>query len=181
VIRSIGIPFWWGFAEATVFFVVPDVAVGLIALFRPSRAAPAAIAAVAGGVAGSIGLRAAIRGGWNPEPLLRALPGTTPADLDWARGAVALNAIQAFLTAAVRGTPVKVLTAEATQQGMATARLVLLVVLNRAPRIGVAAAAMAIVGLLGRPLVTRRPRAVAAMYAAGWIAFYAWFWSSRRA
>jgi len=180
-VGAIVIPFGWGFAEATVFFIVPDVAVGLAALLRPRRTATATAAAVAGGVAGSVSLRAAIQRGWDPEPVLLALPGIRRADLDWARGAVAANPTRAFLTAAAHGTPVKVLVAEATRQGMPTGRLVSLVVLNRAPRIGVAAAAMAIVGLLGRPLVRRRPRAVAALYAAGWVAFYTWYWSSRRA
>lgn len=181
MIRSIGIPLGWGFAEATVFFVVPDVAVGLIALFTPRRAAIAGVAAIAGGVGGSIFLRAAIQRGWNPKPLFLALPGITPADLDWARSAVALNPIQAYLAAAIRGTPVKVLTAEATHLGIATRRLVQLVVLNRAPRIGVVAAVMGVVGLRGRPVVTRWRGAIAFAYVAGWVAFYAWFLSGRRA
>jgi hypothetical protein len=158
---------------------VPDVAVGLVALFRPTRAAAATVAAVAGGVAGSLALRAAIRRGWNPEPLMLALPGITSEDLTWARSAVAADPIRAFLSGAARGTPVKVLTAEATQQGMTAKRLVPLVVLNRAPRIGAGAAAVAITGFIGRPLATRRPRLVGAVYAAAWVAFYAWFWSSR--
>lgn len=159
---------------------MPDVAVGLVALFRPTRAATATLAAVVGGVAGSLALRAAIRRGWNPEPLILALPGITSDDLVWARSAVAADPIRAFLSGAARGTPVKVLTAEATQQGMTPERLVPLVVLNRAPRIGAAAAAMAILGFVAGPLVTRQPRLVAAVYAAGWVAFYAWFWSSRQ-
>lgn len=138
------------------------------------------MAAVAGGVAGSLALRAAIRRGWNPEPLMLALPGITSDDVTWARSAIAADPIQAFLSGAARGTPVKVLTAEATQQGMTPERLVPLVVLNRAPRIGAAAAAMATVGFVGRPLVTRQPRVVAVVYVAAWVAFYAWFWSSRR-
>lgn len=109
-----------------------------------------------------------------------ALPGITSEDLAWASSAVKADPIRAFLSGAARGTPVKVLIAEATQQRMTAERLVPLVVLNRAPRIGAAAAAMALVGFVGRPLVMRQPRLVAAVYAAGWVAFYAWFWSSRQ-
>jgi hypothetical protein len=175
------VSFAWGFAEATVFFIVPDVAVGLSALFRPTRAPTAMVAAVAGGVVGSVALSAAVRRGWDPKPFMTALPGVMPADLEWARDSIATNPAGAFRSAAGRGTPVKVLVAESTRQGIPTRRLLPLVVLNRAPRIGVTAAAMAGVGFLGRAQVARRPRSAAALYAAAWIAFYAWFWSSRRA
>ena len=42
----------WGFAEATVFFIVPDVLLGAVALFAP-RAAPRVLAfTLAGALAG---------------------------------------------------------------------------------------------------------------------------------
>lgn len=159
---------------------MPDIAVGWTALFRPSHAANAAVSAVVGGLAGSAALSMAVRRGWDPEPLIRALPGVTGADLIWARSAIATNPTRAFLAAAARGTPVKILVTEASRQGMATQRLIPLVVVNRAPRIGATALAMGVVGLLGRAPIGRHPRALAAIYTAGWVVFYAWFWANRR-
>ena len=42
----------WGFSEATLFFIVPDVIVGLIALHHPRKALWAGGAAVAGACVG---------------------------------------------------------------------------------------------------------------------------------
>jgi hypothetical protein len=177
---SIAIPYAWAFAEATALFIVPDVAVGLVALFRPERGAVATAAAIAGGVTGAAVLSGAIRRGWNPRPLLHAQPGLTAADFAWARGAVADRPGGAFLTAAVRGTPVKLLVAEATRRGVPPEQLLPLVVVNRAPRIAATATAMALLGRLARPVVRERPRAVAAVYVVAWSAFYVVFWSKRR-
>src|SRR5437016_13338452 len=50
--RAAGVGLFWGFAEATVFFIVPDVLLGAVALFAP-RAAPRVLAfTLAGALAG---------------------------------------------------------------------------------------------------------------------------------
>ena len=49
---GVGLAFLWGLAEATFFFVVPDVLISLAALFRPGRAWRHVVAAVAGAVIG---------------------------------------------------------------------------------------------------------------------------------
>ena len=46
------IGFLWGFAEATAFFIVPDVYLGLVALFNWKRGVGAMAAAVIGAMAG---------------------------------------------------------------------------------------------------------------------------------
>jgi membrane protein YqaA with SNARE-associated domain len=48
----VGLAFLWGLAEATFFFVVPDVPISLAALFRPRRAWRHVVAAVVGAVIG---------------------------------------------------------------------------------------------------------------------------------
>lgn len=49
---SIIVAFLWGFAEATAFFIVPDVYLGWVALFNGRRGVWAMIAAVLGAMAG---------------------------------------------------------------------------------------------------------------------------------
>jgi membrane protein YqaA with SNARE-associated domain len=44
--------FVWGLAEGTFFFVVPDVAISLVAMLRPARAWRHVLAATLGGLAG---------------------------------------------------------------------------------------------------------------------------------
>ena len=51
-IWSIIIAFVWGFAEATAFFIVPDVYLGFVALFNWRRGLRAMIAALIGAMAG---------------------------------------------------------------------------------------------------------------------------------
>jgi membrane protein YqaA with SNARE-associated domain len=49
---SIIIGFLWGFAEGTAFFIVPDVYLGLVALFNWQRGLRAMLAAIIGAMAG---------------------------------------------------------------------------------------------------------------------------------
>ncbi len=171
----------WGFLEATVFFVVPDVLVGLVALFAPRRALGAWLAAVVGAVVGAATVSAAMRRfGWDPEPIFGSLPGIRRSDIVTAHEAVVSNAVRAFASGPSQGIPVKIFVAEATRLGLPIERILALVVVNRAPRIGAFAAAMALLGLLGRPAVERRPRAVVAVYGFIWAGFYAWFLGLRR-
>src|SRR2546426_560623 len=48
--------FLWGIAEAMVFFIVPDIIVGLVALYRPRKALRAAAAAIGGALLGGLAL-----------------------------------------------------------------------------------------------------------------------------
>jgi membrane protein YqaA with SNARE-associated domain len=77
--RGIPLCFAWGFAEATAFFVVPDVAVGAAALFSPRRKMASAVAAVSGTlVGGAVLYTAAARVGDPAVGLVRRVPGTPP-------------------------------------------------------------------------------------------------------
>jgi hypothetical protein len=168
----------WGAAEASIFFVVPDVPVGLISLVSPKRAATACIAATAGGVLGALGLHAALQAGWDPEPYFARVPGIRPADAAAARDAVAAAPIRAFALAAFSGVPVKLFVAGGSRLGLPTGALAGLTLLNRAPRLAVAALLMRSIGRqLGEAGVPRA--ASAGAYLAVWSVFYAWYWRSR--
>ncbi|MDP9049933.1 MAG: hypothetical protein M3O31_04305, partial [Acidobacteriota bacterium] len=49
---GLALAFVWGLAEATVFFVVPDVLISLVAILRPKRAGKHVVAAIAGALLG---------------------------------------------------------------------------------------------------------------------------------
>ena len=70
----------WGLAEGTVFFVVPDVPIGWIALQRPRRLVGAWLAVTGGGVVGAGLVHWAVRRGWDPDSLYARLPGALPGD-----------------------------------------------------------------------------------------------------
>jgi hypothetical protein len=168
----------WAAAEASVFFVVPDVPVGLLALRDPRRAPRAWAAAALGGVVGALVLRAAIRDGWDPEPPFRRLPGIRPDDIGQAELAVVKDPVAAFGSGAFGGTPLKLYVAAATRRGVSDERLVGLIVLNRVPRLGLVAGVSTLVGAAARAAGIP-PAVQVAGYLGAWTAFYAWYWASR--
>lgn len=169
----------WGIAEATLFFVVPDVQVGWVALQRPRRATAAWFAAITGGVIGAAIVHQAVRAGWDPDPVFGHLPGARAGDLERVRAAVERDAMGAFIVGAVSGVPVKIYVAEAARQGVPLRRTLGLVVLNRVPRIGLFALALAVAGATVRLRWQPSRNQAAALYGLGWVVFYAWYWILR--
>ena len=49
---GVALAFFWGLAEGTFFFVVPDVVISLAAMLRPRRAWPHVLAAIVGSLVG---------------------------------------------------------------------------------------------------------------------------------
>lgn len=170
----------WGFAEATLFFVVPDVSVGWVALRRPRSAVGAWAASVAGALLGSAIMHRAVRAGWEPDPVFRSLPGTHAGDLQRVRAGVERDPARAFVTGSFSGLPVKFYVAAAAQHDLPLRTTLVLVIANRAPRIGIFALALGAGGLAARSM--RQPsRALSLLlYVSGWSVFYAWYWLLRR-
>jgi hypothetical protein len=169
----------WGAAEATLFFVVPDVLVGWLGLRRPSRVPAAWLAATAGGIAGAALVHTAVRTGWDPDALYRALPGTQIGDIPRVRAAIADDPTRAFALGAISGVPLKIYVAEAARAGLPLKRTLVLVVINRAPRIGASGLAAAAAGEASRR-TGLGSLATGVVYALGWIVFYAWYWVGRK-
>ena len=125
----------WGFAEATLFFVVPDVWLGFIALFAPFRVPRAFVAVLVGAMAGSLVL-------WWLAPVLpllgeviAGLPAIGPAAMETARRAVTTEGLPAMVNLPFQGPPLKVYVHAAALAGSSGFELLLFVVLNRIARI----------------------------------------------
>jgi hypothetical protein len=171
----------WGLAEGTVFFVVPDVPIGWIALRRPRSLVAAWLAATGSGVLGAALVHWAVRHGWDPDPLFGRLPGSRPGDLGRVRTAVASDVTRAFVMGSVSGIPLKVYVAEAARQGVPVSRVLALAAINRAPRLGLYGLALGIVGAVARDRWQPGRLFTALAYGLGWTVFYAWFWTRPRA
>jgi hypothetical protein len=171
--RAVALVAGWGLAEAILLPVVPDVALCLLALAAPRRAAVLFAAMVAGAVAGSVILHA-----WaSADPdgvaqLLLRLPGIDQAMLDGAARAVEGGNLGGFAGFGP-GTPVKVYTAAWAADGGSPLLLVLGVVLNRLSRVGSALLVATLVGFAAPGWLRRHDRQVIAAYAAFWVALYA--------
>ncbi|WP_225770584.1 hypothetical protein [Inquilinus sp. Marseille-Q2685] len=178
--------FVWGVAEASLFFVVPDVPVSLIALARGWQAGlRAALAAAAGATLGGTAL--AVFASHAPETavaLVDAVPAipsamiarlqATMAGTDSAAGLAGV-----LIQASLSGVPYKIAAASAPGLGIPVWELALLTPLVRLPRfVALAAAGAALHSLT--PALPRRiqPVRVRLLLAAlGWSAFYGAYWS----
>ncbi|GEM_PF-1146243 len=162
--------FAWGFAEATVLFVVPDALLGWIALrdWRVGLAATAA--ATAGALLGGLVVLT------HPAlfaPLLPRLPGIPAGMIAQVHGEVAARGPAAMLSGPASGIPYKVYADELGLAHAPAGPFALLSVPARLERFLPVALGFGLAGLALRGPLARRPRAVLAAYVALWIVLYA--------
>jgi len=179
---ALAVAFFWGVGEATVLFVVPDLWLGFVSLYAPRRFLVTLVAVVAGGVTGAALLFLATPAlGEGLSQLLSSLPGTGPDDLARVRAELVAQGGAAFLNGPVQGLPVRLYVHAAALDGLDLPTVLAGTAVNRLTRIGFFGLTLAALGLVARPLIARRPRAVAVVYLVAWVIFYAWFWSARPA
>ncbi len=185
------VAFAWGFAEATAFFVVPDVWLSLVALRDPRRALAACGTATAGAVLGGLVTRH-----WSTRvtaeqsaDLLTHIPAIGSAMLLQVDDEVARLGYRAMLNGPRRGVPYKLYARSAGLHGLPAKGLVVWTVPARIGRFllvagGTAALARSVRrrGWLaaGTPLarlVGSERRAEYAVTVAAWMAFYGWYFS----
>lgn len=172
----------WGAAEGSLFFIVPDVVIGWIALRRGLKAALAAavLAAVGAALAGAVLWTWAT---WSPAAALRAVervPAVSAPMIPAARADIAAHGwFRAALGGPATSTPYKVYAALAPGAGVGLGELMLMTLPARLPRFFVVALAFAGTGAaLRRWNLGLAPWAVTLLYAAGWLIFYGWFFAS---
>jgi 1-acyl-sn-glycerol-3-phosphate acyltransferase len=166
----------WAFAEAIAFPIIPDVAIGLLALVVPRRT-PVLFAVLLGcalaGTAVMSVLTLAAPG--QVESMLLALPGISQGMLDAARAAVA-GGDPTSMALIGPGTPLKVYTfAWATGPATPVALLVG-AALNRVTRIGPGLLLLMVLGRVAPDFLRRHDRLVLAVYAAFYVVLYAIYW-----
>lgn len=168
----------WGFAEATLFFLVPDIWIGLLAMFS-WRAGPRAVAwAVAGALAGGA-LMYGVGAVLPPEQsarLLEMVPAVSPAMIERVEEEMQAQGPAAMLLGPLQGTPYKIYARTAGVQGESLLVMLLWSVPARAARFLLIAAVAALFGW-----VVRRVTPAAAWrigpYLVAWGFFYlVYFW-----
>jgi hypothetical protein len=162
----------WAFAEAIALPVVPDIALGLLALAAPRQVLRLFVVLVLAALAGTAVLYAATLAAPDAAyALLTSLPGIDPAAVDIARGTVA-GGDPASVAGFGPGMPLKVYTL-AWATGPATpVALAIGVLLNRVTRVGPVVLALAVLGRLAPGFLRRHERLVVGVYVAAWIATY---------
>jgi hypothetical protein len=171
----------WGAGEASLFFLVPDVWLGLVVVRAPAHTWPTVAAIAGGAMAGAAALRLAIRRGLDVEGWIARVPGLLPGDLERAGRELDRQGSVAFLNGPFHGLPVKLYVDQATRRDMPLREILGMTALNRLERIVPFALIVTLLAWPFRGFIRRHPLVTTAGYVAGWTAFYAWYFSSRAA
>jgi membrane protein YqaA with SNARE-associated domain len=105
--------FLWGFAEGTLFFILPDVMLSFVALYRPRRALWHMLAMLTGAVLGGSVMYVWATHGQEARHAVAGVPAVSPemferAERDWER-----YGLSGMSLGPVRGIPYKVYAVEA--------------------------------------------------------------------
>lgn len=169
----------WGFAEATAFFIVPDVWTSRVALRHPRRALATTASAVVGAmVGGAVVHRWASRTPASGSARAMArVPGITPAMVERVDVEVARDGMRALLIGPTKGVPYKLYARSLALAGVPVERLAVWTVPARAGRFLLVTGATGGLETLARRLGVHRPRLATLIHGVGWATFYAWYFS----
>jgi len=116
---SIIIAFLWGFAEATAFFIVPDVYLGFVALFNWRRGLSAMVATLIGAIlGGSVMYVLAMNSPSGINMFLTRVPLIDSALVNAVANQTHTYGLTAVLTGPLKGTPYKLYAAQAGEQSL---------------------------------------------------------------
>ena len=168
-VHSLIVAFFWGLAEATFFFIVPDVYLGLIALLRWRRGLWGTAAAVSGALFGG----ALMYGLAMRDPAGMKLLLTRFALIDWSlmAGVAAElheHGLIAMLSGSFRGVPYTVYAVQAGGQSLPFGPFLLVSIVARFGRILPVTLLAGAAGVLFRPRIERLAGLVVGVYVAVW-------------
>jgi hypothetical protein len=171
---GIALAFFWGFAEGTLFFILPDVPLSLAAMFRPRRALMHLAAIVAGAlIAGAVMFSWSANGPAARQAVAR-VPLVTPAMFERAEDDYRQFGIWAASKGPTRGIPYKVYAVEAPEHSNLLPFL-LVTIPARMWRLILVWVGFAGAGLLLRKL--GRASLAPAIHAFFWIGVYVVYWA----
>jgi len=166
----------WGFAEATLFFVVPDMLITGLALRGLRRGFEATAFALAGALVGGV-----LMWHWGAHDLAAAraaldyLPAIGPDLMDRVATELRTTGIVSICIGPFVGVPYKIYAIEAAQAGAGLATFLLVSIPARAPRFILLACVAAYGARWGKRYVSERT--LIAIWLATWIINYAIYWS----
>lgn len=165
----------WAFAEAVLLFIVADVPISALALRNGWSVAwrAAILAALCAALGGLLVIAWARTDPAGAQEAMAALPGISPALIDEAEAGYRSGGWLAMLAGSFSGTPYKLYALAAESEGSGLVLFFVASIAARLPRFLLVAAAFSGIGRVIRP---RLPAwLIAALFAAGWSLFYAWY------
>jgi membrane protein YqaA with SNARE-associated domain len=172
------IGFLWGFAEATLFFIVPDVWLGWVAL-TARRAVWGVLAFTLVGALLGGAVMYAVSTSTEPETTAALLDGVPTVGRDAIRQVdeeMEEDGPRSVLYGPLRmGTPYKLYARSAGVQDESFLGFLVWSIPGRLERLLLFTVAALIVGTLFRPWIAAHRGRVLALYAVAWLAFYAFY------
>ena len=170
--------FVWGLAEATFFFIVPDVLLTLIACRKLRPALNATLAALAGALAGGAFMYAlGTRQPDTARAVLNHVPAITPALLTRVSGQINEGGLFALLLGPLKGIPYKIYAVEWGARRGTFIGFLLISVPARYVRFFLAALAARVIARLIQPLTHHRAVIEFSILIAMWTAFYTFYFA----
>lgn len=168
----------WGAAEAFLFFIVPDVIIGLIALRKGFRAGviAALLAATGAAIGGGAMYLWARQQPVEARAAVAAVPAVSDAMIERAGREMASGWLPAAMRGPLTSTPYKVYAVLAPAHGISLPAWMAAAWPVRLPRFLLVVVAMALIGGLVRDRIA--PRIGLAGFTLAWVLFYGWFWLS---
>lgn len=174
---GIALSFAWGFAEATLFFIVPDVLLSLVAIFSLRRVWQHIAAAIAGAVAG--GALIVLWAQTNPDSavaLVKKVPFVTERMFSRVDLSYQTRGIFAVYAGPLTGTPYKIYAVAAPRFVSPTSFLFATIPARGWRFVLVSLFSAACAGVL-RKYWNASLRQLTRWHALAWMAFYAFYWT----
>lgn len=174
--RSNALAWFWGLAEATVFFIVPDVFISWLAIQGYKRAFIACLWVLCGALLGGCALW--FLGRTDPDSLralfvaLPAIDGTMIASV---QSQLQEEGLVALFLGPLGGTPYKIYAVEAANIGYGLGAFLLISIPARLSRLLLVSVVAGALGQLARRKLSLR--SAQALHITVWIAFYIWYFS----
>jgi membrane protein YqaA with SNARE-associated domain len=167
----------WGFAEATFFFIVPDVLLTLVALYSWRRSAQLLASILLGALAGGTAM---FYFGAKAEPQAKAVvlqvPFVSRSMFVNTRQGFERNGIWTLVRGPGNGIPYKVYCVQASRYAN-WGTFIVISVLARLERFAPFWVVAAVLGTVFRKQIQRRQMIPALIHVSLWILGYAWYWS----
>jgi membrane protein YqaA with SNARE-associated domain len=170
---ALGMAFVWGLAEATFFFIVPDVFLTMLGCRSARVALKGVLASLLGALLGGVimynaGLQAPVAA----RTWLAGIPAISPALVGSVQAQTEARGLSAVLGGPIRGTPYKIYAVEWGARGGSLWAFLLVSILARGVRfVFTALLAVGLARLLS-PWTQRAAASEMAIMAMGWTAFY---------
>lgn len=171
------IAWFWGLAEATLFFLVPDIYLGFVAIFSWRKGLWATAFTVLGAIVGGAIMYALAAN--NPKRMLDLLTYIPLINVNMVNAVgeqMRVEGLNAMVVGPLQGIPYKVYAVQAGAQRLPFVVFLLLTIPARLERILPVALVGAVGGVLFRSFIRRHTKLVVAAYAAFWLCVYALYY-----